>query len=71
MPPPGGTRNSLSQMVAWLTSRGRTKPTTQASNSATEKPPDINQFIDTFQPKDSVFSPNLPLPPQDVQAPRG
>jgi hypothetical protein len=64
MPPPGGTRNSLSQMVAWLTSRA--KPATQP-NKAADKPVDVNQFKDAYQPDDGVFSPNLPLPPMDVQ----
>jgi hypothetical protein len=67
MPPPGGNRTPLSSMVQWLTSIGR-KPTTQANNAA-DKPVDVNQFKETFQPDDGVFSPNLPLPPQDVQAP--
>jgi hypothetical protein len=65
MPPPGGTRTPLSSMVQWLTSLGR-KPTTQ-DNRAADKPVDINQFKDTFQPDDGVFSPNLPLPPQDTR----
>jgi hypothetical protein len=57
----------LSAMVAWLTSKA--KPTQgQKTNDATDKPVDVNQFKDTFQPDDGVFSPNLPLPPQDVQA---
>jgi hypothetical protein len=57
-------------MVAWLTSKAKATPTQGAKTDANEKPVDVNQFKDTFQPDDGVFSPNLPLPPMDVQVPR-
>jgi hypothetical protein len=57
MPPPGGTQTALSQMVAWLTSKAKANPTQGTKTNADEKPFDVNQFKETFQPDDGVFSP--------------
>jgi hypothetical protein len=54
MPPPGGNRTPLSSAVQWLTSLGR-KSTTQ--DEAADKPVDVNQFKETFQPDDGRVTP--------------
>ena len=55
----------LTSKARWLTSKARPGPA-KSDNQAVE----INQFKDTFQPDDGVFSLNLPLRPMDVQVPR-